>query len=383
MAATRSPLRRSAWKSQRRISEKSVAGTGTDKAKKCTKSKSASLGRSAQPRVVAQDGEQVATKGAGEARQRVHQPQRSAGAVPLATTRHASSEMLEEPIEYVTDTLFEALPAGGVIAEFEAEAIPGEDRRRAARSSVTAPAGLPPYLASLYETPLLDKEQEAFLFRKMNYLKFQAERLRDVPARRRRPAARRQIEGLLARADNVRNQIMQANLRLVVSIAKKFADGVNTFEELVSEGNMPLFRAVELFDAGKGFRFSTYATWAIRNHLQRFLADRHKHRQRFIANDEYVATWSADERTSVTESEARFKRQRHLVSQVLNVLSEREQHIVEARYGLNDSRQAYTLAEIGRDLGISKERVRQLATVALEKVQKLVTDAQIDSAGGV
>lgn len=296
--------------------------------------------------------------------------------------QNTSLETFETPIEYVEDASFKVLPSGGVIAEYEADDIPGEEKRRT-RASVTAPAGLPPYLASLYETPLLDKDQEAFLFRKMNYLKFQAERLRNaLHSRGRRSAAIvRQIEDLLARADNVRNQIMKANLRLVVSIAKKFADGVNTFEELVSEGNMPLFRAVELFDAGKGFRFSTYATWAIRNHLQRFLADRHKHRQRFIANDDYVATWSADERSSVTESEARFKRQKHLVSQLLNVLNEREQQIVEARYGLNESRQAYTLAEIGRDLGISKERVRQLATVALEKVQKLVTDSQIEGGG--
>ncbi len=119
-----------------------------------------------------------------------------------------------------------------------------------------APKGLPPYLASLYEVPLLSREQEAHLFRKMNYLKHQANELRDD----HRPdqgqdAELDGVERLQEEALAVKNQIIRANLRLVVSIAKRHVGPSNNFFELVCDGNMSLIRAVEKFDYARGNKF--------------------------------------------------------------------------------------------------------------------------------
>ncbi|NLF10057.1 MAG: RNA polymerase subunit sigma-70, partial [Pirellulaceae bacterium] len=105
------------------------------------------------------------------------------------------------------------------------------------------PSGLPPYLASLYEVPLLSREQEAHLFRKMNYLKYRAARLRSKldPARPKRNLMDR-IERLYDEAVSTKNQIIRSNLRLVVSIAKRHVGPTQNFFELVSDGNMSLMR---------------------------------------------------------------------------------------------------------------------------------------------
>src|SRR5262249_14679004 len=146
---------------------------------------------------------------------------------------------------------------------------------RGAGSRVKPPAGLPPYLASLYgDAPLLSREQEAHLFRKMNYLKYRAAKLREAldPARAR-TADLDEYERLQGEALAVKNQIIRANLRLVVSIAKKRVGTTNNFFELVSDGNMSLIRAVEKFDFARGFKFSTYASWAIMKNFARSIPE--------------------------------------------------------------------------------------------------------------
>src|SRR5262249_42188469 len=133
-----------------------------------------------------------------------------------------------------------------------------------------APEGLPPYLSSLYDVSLLSREQEAHLFRKMNYLKFRANQLREaIDPARAKAAHRDRIERLQEEALAAKNQIIRANLRLVVSIAKKYLAPSNNFFELISDGNMSLIRAVEKFDYARGNKFSTYASWAImRNYIR-------------------------------------------------------------------------------------------------------------------
>jgi RNA polymerase primary sigma factor len=133
-----------------------------------------------------------------------------------------------------------------------------------------APDGLPPYLASLYHTgPLLSRTQEAHLFRKMNYLLYWADRLRGwIDPDRARSADLDAIERHLDEARAIKAQLIGANLRLVVSIAKKRVGPGGDLYELISEGNYVLLRAVEMFDYARGHKFSTYATWAIINDFQ-------------------------------------------------------------------------------------------------------------------
>ena len=137
------------------------------------------------------------------------------------------------------------------------------------------PSGLPPYLASMYETPLLNREQEQYLFRKMNYLKFKASTMRErLDPDRPSMVAMQHIARLYEQAVAVKNDIVRANLRLVISIAKRYAVGPTHLFELISDGNMSLIRAAEKFDFARGFRFSTYATWAIMKNFARTIPGR-------------------------------------------------------------------------------------------------------------
>ena len=144
------------------------------------------------------------------------------------------------------------------------------------------PSGLPPYLASLYEVPLLTREQEVYLFRKLNYLKYAAGKLREgLDPAQAKSSVMDEIERLYDQAVATKNQIVRANLRLVVSIAKRHVGPTDNFFELVSDGNMSLIRAVEKFDYARGNKFSTYASWAIMKNFARTIPDEHRRRDRF------------------------------------------------------------------------------------------------------
>lgn len=131
-----------------------------------------------------------------------------------------------------------------------------------------SPRELPSYLAGLYKIPSLARVQEVHLFRKMNYLKWKASRLREqLDLARPKKALMDRIEQLCDEAVVVKNAIVSANLRLVVSIAKHYVDAGNAMFELISDGNMALIRAVEEFDYGWGTEFRTYATRVIRASL--------------------------------------------------------------------------------------------------------------------
>ena len=164
--------------------------------------------------------------------------------------------ILETKLEFMPHPSFDdPAAAAAILAPMPAPA-DGKAPRRP-----KAPKGLPPYLASLYEVPLLDREQEAHLFRKMNFLKYQANQLREqLDPARAKTADLDEIERLQEEALAVKNQIIRANLRLVVSIAKRHVGPTNNFFELVSDGNMSLIRAVEKFDYARGNKFSTYAS---------------------------------------------------------------------------------------------------------------------------
>lgn len=235
------------------------------------------------------------------------------------------------------------------------------------------PSGTPPFLAALYEFPLLSPEQEHHLFRKMNFLKFQAEELRKQwnPVRVTSAATRR-FEQLLAESLAIRNHIVQSNLRLVVSIAKKLIDGANSFDELVSEGIPPLIRAVEIFDFDRGTRFSTYATWAVRNCLHRASPRNRKLRTRFRTSADAVFAGAAENRSSVTEDVAYHRRLRETVRQGLKKLDARDRKIVKARFALDGSDRPRRFREIAEELNLSTERVRQLLARSLGRLQENV-----------
>jgi RNA polymerase sigma factor (sigma-70 family) len=241
-----------------------------------------------------------------------------------------------------------------------------------------APKGLPPYLASLYEVPLLDREQEMHLFRKMNYLKYRANQLRlQVDPSRARTSDLDEIERLQEEALAVKNQVIRANLRLVVSIAKRHVGPSNNFFELVSDGNMSLIRAVEKFDFSRGNKFSTYASWAIMKNFARTIPEENYRRDRFVTGHEEMFEAAADNRTDEHEYESALKRMQEAVKGMLGRLDERERKIIISRFGLGGASEQ-TLEQLGRELGITKERVRQIESRAQDKLRKIASEEKLD-----
>jgi RNA polymerase primary sigma factor len=231
------------------------------------------------------------------------------------------------------------------------------------------PAGLPPYLQQLFRIALLTPAGEVALFRKFNYLKCKADRLRgqiDPETVTARELDR--IDELLAQADKIKAQITQANLRLVVSIAKRHATPSRDFFEIVSDGNVSLMRAVERFDYSRGFKFSTYASWAIMKNYARTIPEHMLHRDRYQTGREELLEHLSSPPPEEHESDY-LPAVRATLDRMLGTLDERERSILRQRFGLDEHRAPQTLHEIGQRFGVSKERIRQLEARAMSKLR--------------
>jgi len=252
------------------------------------------------------------------------------------------------------------------------------------QSGQTPPAseGLSPYLASLYQHRLLSKDEEQFYFRRMNWLRFRAATARGRLDRRR--ATIRQIEaieGWLTEAEAVKTILITANLRLVVSIAKKFVDASWSFDELVSEGNLALMRSVEKFNFALGNRFSTYATYAIQRHFYRLSHRGRQQRKRFVSDDEALRSQAEDESSTRYRSVEQIDTLKQLFAAFLSELEPRERRIVVARFGF-DGKPPRTFRELGSQMGVCKERVRQIQSRAMEKIKALAHEARLEQTVG-
>ncbi|NLX15199.1 MAG: sigma-70 family RNA polymerase sigma factor [Phycisphaerales bacterium] len=236
------------------------------------------------------------------------------------------------------------------------------------RKRPNPPADLPPYLQDMYRQPLLEADQERDIFRRYNYLKYKAHRLRcgldilnaDVTLMDR-------IEALLADAERVKNDILRANLRLVVSIARRHVGQAACFFEVVSDGNLALMRAVEKFDYARGFKFSTYASWAIMRNYARIIPEQMYQSARLVTGMEEVLSATAEQQDETRES--LVEHARHLIRKGLALLTARERDILVRHYGLRKNEEAMTLEQIGGLLGVTKERVRQIERKALAKLR--------------
>ena len=230
-------------------------------------------------------------------------------------------------------------------------------------------------LDQMGSSALFTSHGEQFFFRRMNYMKFWASVFRSKLHRTRATKmsiARIQI--LFDEAQRDQSTIVNANIRLVLSLARKFSKSDQEMDELVSEGNVVLVNAAGKFDYSRGFRFSTYATHAVQRQIFRYWkTTQRRSRLSYVATPELV-----DQSVSTEPAVSQLATVASTIQSVLRVmpetLDEKEQYILCERFGLNPTKAAKTLRELGEELGISKERVRQLQLRAIGKLQNVVVE---------
>jgi len=222
---------------------------------------------------------------------------------------------------------------------------------------------------------LLTTEQEKQLFLRYNYARCRAQTA--VKKFLTHPGKQivKEIALWYGRVRDTRDIITRANLALVLAMAKRTRMSDVDFGELVSEGNMALLRAVEKFDIARGFKFSTYACRAILKAFSRIAMKNSRYRQAFptefdptMEKSNYQETRRAD-----IEQDAVDELQR-IIGENRAQLSDVEKTVIQARFAINQGQDAsaLTLEEVGRVIGVTKERVRQIQNKALEKLRATI-----------
>lgn len=279
--------------------------------------------------------------------------------------RREAASMLGELLNgYVWSAEFEAPNAARKILPVPNDLPAG---KRKARASGGRDLGR--YFGETAKLPLLTAEQEAFYFRRMNFLRWRAEQefQKLNPDRPSLRILRKVLEDLQA-ADADRNFLAEHNLRLVIPLAHRLYLKSESVWDYISEGNAALLRAIRGFDYSRGFRFSTYATWAIVNSLQRLASKQHREAVRFTPTEFTVFDGVEGSHESVTAQVQRTSLAREKVAQLLDLLDERSQKVIAMRFGIEPHEDPYTLKQVGEHFGISKERIRQIEKSALSKM---------------
>ena len=324
----------------------------------------------------------------------------------LLTPEQVSRAMEEQEYDVTgLDALYEALEARGIRVEEEDADLPLLDDAQIGRlehelsaEGVALDDPVKAYLKEIGQVPLLSAEEEQTLAR--------AARAGDADARRR---------------------LSEANLRLVVSVAKRYAGRGLPFLDLIQEGNLGLMKAAEKFEPDRGFKFSTYATWWIRQSITRAIADQgrtiripvhlveHINRVRKTAGellrkngreptaeeiavrlemepdrvrellqlaqepvsletpvgeeeDAHLEDFIQDEEAGIPVDEAGRQLLRRELMSVLKSLTPREERVITLRFGLDDGRPR-TLEELGKEFNVTRERIRQIEAKALRKLR--------------
>ena len=294
------------------------------------------------------------------------------------------------------------------------------------------------YLKEIGKVPLLSAEEEIDLAQKMENGAVAHEKIIILRGRRDKPETtdeeKREINEEINRlileqdhGEDAKKRLAEANLRLVVSIAKRYVGRGMLFLDLIQEGNLGLIKAVEKFDYRKGYKFSTYATWWIRQAITRAIADQARtiripvhmvetinklirvsrqllqelgrepspeeiaaqmnmpvERVREILKisqepvsletpigeeeDSHLGDFIQDDNVPVPADAAAFTLLKEQLGEVLGTLTDREQKVLTLRFGLQDGR-ARTLEEVGKEFNVTRERIRQIEAKALRKLR--------------
>ncbi|GAB3202035.1 hypothetical protein GCM10027261_38300 [Geodermatophilus arenarius] len=285
------------------------------------------------------------------------------------------------------------------------------------------------YLKQIGKVALLNAEEEVDLAKRIEAGLYAAERMRQVEEEGQKlsPQMRRDLNWIIRDGERAKNHLLEANLRLVVSLAKRYTGRGMAFLDLIQEGNLGLIRAVEKFDYTKGYKFSTYATWWIRQAITRAMADQARtiripvHMVEVInklgriqrellqdlgreptpeelakemditpdkvleiqqyarepisldqtigdEGDSQLGDFIEDSEAVVAVDAVSFTLMQDQLTSVLQTLSEREAGVVRLRFGLTDG-QPRTLDEIGQVYGVTRERIRQIESKTMSKLR--------------
>jgi len=236
---------------------------------------------------------------------------------------------------------------------------------------------VPAYLTDLCRVPLLGKDEEPELFRRYNYLKFRLGKLWDTLRPSELTSARlEEMRWLRNEASELRNRILGANLRLVIRMAYKHVGPLANVNELISDGNISLMQAVEKFDYARGFRFSTYASWAILKNFAKTIPEENYRGEKFVTGQGELLE-AVPESTEAAREEEYASSVRSAINRVLAKLSDREQQIVKCRFGIGDE-DAQTLGEVGKEMKVTRERVRQIEARAIEKMRGFLQEESVE-----
>ncbi|GID98729.1 RNA polymerase sigma factor [Paractinoplanes durhamensis] len=338
--------------------------------------------------------------------------------------------VVEEPAAMVAAAATDAA-SSATDGDFEWDDEESEALKQARRDAeLTASAdSVRAYLKQIGKVPLLNAEQEVELAKRIEAGLYAAERLRacDEGEEKLERTMERDLRWIGRDGERAKNHLLEANLRLVVSLAKRYTGRGMAFLDLIQEGNLGLIRAVEKFDYTKGYKFSTYATWWIRQAITRAMADQARtiripvHMVEVInklgriqrellqdlgreptpeelakemditpekvleiqqyarepisldqtigdEGDSQLGDFIEDSEAVVAVDAVSFSLLQDQLQQVLQTLSEREAGVVRLRFGLTDG-QPRTLDEIGQVYGVTRERIRQIESKTMSKLR--------------
>ena len=230
--------------------------------------------------------------------------------------------------------------------------------------------------------PLLNAKQEKHVFLQFNYARFRAERVRQsINPRRLGVVKSRELLRWHRTALEMREKIAEYNLALVLAMAKRLPAGSVDFPEMISEGNMALLRGIDKFNVSKGFKFSTYACRAILKGFSRLGMKTTRRRSLFpvgfepdLERSNYAAEKAAAEEEGCVEQVARIFRENR------SGLNDLERDIIEKRFAFDnpDGGKGMTLKEVGKLVGLTKERVRQIQIHALAKMRDTLENTYLN-----
>lgn len=299
--------------------------------------------------------------------------QRTRSSIYRIAKEYRIETLTREPFPYVHAPEFDLPDADAICL------VPPEGLKLPTPPEVASSSELSGYLSDLYEFPVLTREEEHFIFRKMNYLRHKARQIQSRLPRSKQPSVDMDaIDRLMEESLAVKNLIIRCNLRLVVAVARKHRQPGDNFFELVSDGNMTLIRTIELFDFTRGNKFSTYATWSLMRKFARSVPSEGTQQNRFRTGTEELLQASADQRGSTTADEARILQQRGVLEEILDQLDEREQEAMSLRFALRGHEEAHSLEDVGSRLGVTKERARQIIANGLKKLRDIVHRDALD-----